>query len=209
MTDEPPPLRLMLYDRTCRGTFGRPGLTAAWQAGSVLYGALRRIDAWRGVASWAEGLDWLLAMSATRPIAEIQYWGHGEWGGVWIDDELLTVAALDEDHALFPRLAALRARLLPGGDARWWFRCCDVFGTQRGHDFARAWTRFFACRAAGHTHTINFLQSGLHQLGPTDEPAWPVDEGVVPGLAHASPSSWTAPRTITCLHGDVPPERAR
>lgn len=193
-------LRLMLYDRTCRGRGPIPGLSHAWSAGGVLYKRLGRIDAWYGAASWAEGLDWLLG--AEEPIAEIQFWGHGEWGGLWIDEELLTITALAPAHPMHARLADLRGHL--ADNALWWFRSCDVFGTQTGHDFARAWTRFFGCRAAGHTYTINILQSGLHLLEPGAEPTWPVTEGVVPGLSHAAESSIFAPRTITCLHNAIP-----
>lgn len=201
---EDDPLRLMIYDRTCRGRGPVPGLSHAWSVGGVLYKQLGRIDAWHGAASWAEALDWLVAASAHRPITEIQFWGHGEWGGLWIDEELLTVDALQPAHPLHARLAAVRSRLVPGGQALWWFRSCDVFGTQRGHAFARAWTRFFDSRAAGHTYTINILQSGLHVLAPGEEPSWPEDEGVVPGLSHASPSRLGAPHTITCFHGALP-----
>ncbi|HEX5063719.1 MAG TPA: hypothetical protein VFV99_30280 [Kofleriaceae bacterium] len=198
------PLRVMLYDRSCRGRgLALGGLSHAWSFGGLLYRALGRIDAWHGAWSWSDGLDWFVEISRTRPIAEIQFWGHGEWGGLWIDEELLTAAALEPDHYLHARLAAVKARL--ANDALWWFRSCDVFGTQIGHDFARAWTRYFNCRAAGHTHTIMFVQSGLHMLAPNEEPTWSLDEGVVDGLAHASESSLRAPRTITALHNAIPP----
>ena len=198
------PLRLMLYDRSCRGQGLAPGLSHAWSAGGLLYRALGRFDAWHGAGAWAQGLDWLLEASAHRSIAEIQFWGHGEWGGLWIDEELLTADALEPGHYLHDRLARLRARLVPGGGALWWFRSCDVFGSKRGHDFARAWTRFFGCRAAGHTYQVLLLQSGLHVLAPGEEPTWSAEEGVVPGLAHAGDSSLLAPRTITCLHNTLP-----
>jgi hypothetical protein len=196
-------LRLMLYDRACRGRGLAPGLSHAWAVGGRLYRALGRFDAIHGAWSWAAGIDWLLAMSEHRPIAEIQFWGHGEWGGLWIDEELLTAAALAPTHYLHDRLARLQTRLT--GDALWWFRSCDVFGTQVGQDFARAWTRFFGCRAAGHTHHIMVLQSGLHVLAPGEEPAWPLDEGLEAGLAHARFSTWSAPRTITCFDNEPPP----
>ena len=61
------PLRLMLYDRTCRGRGPLPGLTHAWSFGGVLYKLLGRIDAWYGAATWGEGLDWLIAASAQSP----------------------------------------------------------------------------------------------------------------------------------------------
>jgi hypothetical protein len=190
----------MLYDRSCRGRGLVPGLSHAWAGGGVLYRMLGRIDAMYGAWSWADALDWLA--SAKQPIREIQFWGHGEWGGLWITEELLTAAALEPGHYLHDRLAAVKARL--AADALWWFRSCDVFGTQIGHDFARAWTRFFGCRAAGHTHHIMILQSGLHVLAPGEEPTWSLDEGIEAGLQHARESSWFAPRTITCLHGRPP-----
>lgn len=197
------PLRVMLFDRSCRGRGPAPGLSHAWAAGGAFYRRLGRIDACFGAGSWAQGLDWLLEASRERPIAQIQFWGHGEWGGVWIDEELLTTAALDPAHYLFDRLTKLKARLVPG-EALWWFRSCDVFGTAAGHAFARAWTRFFGCRAAGHTRQIMVLQSGLHVLAPGEEPSWPAEDGVVDGLWHAAESGMFVPRTVTCLHSTLP-----
>jgi hypothetical protein len=196
------PLRVMLFDRSCRGRGLSPGLSHAWGGGGALFRALGRFDAVHGAWSWTAGLDWIIAASAKRPIAEIQFWGHGEWGGLWIDEELMTASALEPGHYLHDRLATIRTRLAP--DALWWFRSCDVFGTQTGHDFARAWTRFFGCRAAGHTHHIMMLQSGLHVLRPGEEPTWPLDEGLESGLAHARESSLFAPRTITFLTQEPP-----
>jgi hypothetical protein len=191
----------MLFDRTCRGGRLRPGLSHAWAAGGRLYHRLGRIDHWYGAASWGEGLDWLADVACDQPIAEIQYWGHGRWGGLWMANELLVTTALEPGHRHHARLAAIKARMTP--ESLWWFRCCDVFGTEAGHDFARRWTRFFGCRAAGHTHTIHVLQSGLHVLGPDEEPAWSVTEGVRPGVDRASRSSPFAPNTISFLHGRV------
>ena len=199
------PLRLMLYDRTCRGRGPLPGLSHAWSAGGILYGALRRIDAWHGVSSWAEGLDWLVEKSANRRIAEVQFWGHGEWGCAFIGEEKIDVRSLVPGHEHHAHLLALKARLVPDGQALWWFRTCETFGTRAGQDFARAWTRFLGCRAASHTYVINILQSGLSVLAPGEEPSWSEDEGVMPGAPRARPSHLRAPRTITCFHGAVPP----
>lgn len=198
------PLRVMLYDRTCYGPGPIPGLTTAWWLGGRLYRGLDRIDAWRGVATWAEAFDWLRSCSTDRKIGEIQFWGHGHWGGLWMDEDVIDAEVMRPGHALYERLATLRDRLVQDGSALWWFRCCDLFGTQIGHDFAREWTRFFGCRAAGHTYTIEFWQSGLHILEPGQEPYWPIDEGVVPGMSHARESYRGAPRTITCLHNTIP-----
>jgi hypothetical protein len=202
-------LRLMVYDRTCGGPWGLPGLTFLWRLGGVLYRVLGRLDDWKGVASWPEALDWLLARSRGERIAEIQFWGHGNWGCVLIDRVPLDVKALEPGHPWRARLEELRERLVTGGEALWWFRTCETFGTARGHAFARAWTRFFGCRAAGHTYVIGPWQSGLHCLGPGAEPHWPMEEGVPPveraGMRHALWSGPRVPHTITCLHGRVPP----
>ena len=198
------PLRLMVYDRSCRGRgLELTGLSHAWAAGGAFYWALGRIDAWHGAGSWAAAFDWIVERTRNAPAVEIQFWGHGDWGGLWIDEERLTAAALEPGHYLYHRLAQLRTRLA-GPDALWWFRSCDLFGTQVGHDFARSWTRFFGCRAAGHTHSIMLLQSGLYVLAPGEEPSWPCDEGVEPGLPHGQASTVSAPRTITCLHNTLP-----
>jgi hypothetical protein len=199
----PPPLRLLIFDDTCRGRPGLPGLSHAWKAGRHLYRALGRLDAGHPSVSWADALDWLGTFRAGAPISEIQFWGHGRWGEVRIGGEVLDASALDVEHPLWPRLDRIRKRLVPGQDALWWFRTCDTFGTARGQDFARAWTRFFGCRAAGHTHRIGIWQSGLHTLSPGARPTWSVDEGVTPGGA-AAPSRAGLPNTVSFLHGHIP-----
>jgi hypothetical protein len=198
-------LRLLVYDRTCAGRGALPGLSTAWRVGSGLYGALGRLDAACGAASWAEALDWLAEHQAGTPIAEIQYWGHGNWGNVRLGGEVLDETALAPGHPHEGRLRRIAERLLPGADGLVWFRTCESFGTARGHRFARACTRFFGCRTAGHTHVIGLWQSGLHSLLPGQEPGWPTEEGVTapdaPGAASSRPG---APNTITCFHGRIP-----
>jgi hypothetical protein len=125
-----------------------------------------------------------------------------------VDGQPLDRSALEEGHPLHRSLCAIRQRLVPGGEALWWFRTCEAFGAQAGHDFARAWTEFFGCRAAGHTYIIAFFQSGLHSLAPGQEPGWPEEEGLLRGTPdeplEARWSSPGAPNTITCLHGRIP-----
>jgi hypothetical protein len=200
------PLRLLIYDATwARGSVRsalQVGLTSSWVAGGALYAALGRLDERTGATSWAQALDWLATVGAGRPIEEIQYWGHGRWGRVFIGPEPLDVDALAPGHALRDKLARVRDRLTP--DALWWFRTCETFGTRAGHTFATEWTRFFGARAAGHTYVIGPWQSGLHSLRPGEAPTWSVDEGLVPGAKAARMSSPDAPHTISCLHGAVP-----
>lgn len=200
-------LRLLIFDRTCRGRAFLPGLSHAWRAGRQLYRGLGRLDAGLGAASWAEALTWLGEHQPEARIAEVQFWGHGRWGNVRLGGEVLDRRALAAGHPLRPALDRLRARMLPGPAGLWWFRSCETFGTEVGHQFASAWTDFFGCRAAGHTYVIGFWQSGLHALAPGAAPHWPTDEGLprgAPSPAMARPSGPGAPNTITCLHGQVP-----
>lgn len=201
---DPRGLRLVLFDRTCRTP--APGLSAAWGAGVWLYRGLGRIDAHYGCASWKEGLTWLATVQPERAIAEVQYWGHGLCGQVCVDGEALDAAALRPGHEHYERLCALRARLTPG--ALVWFRTCLTFGTPKGMDFARAWTRFFGCRAAGHTRIIGAWQSGLHSLSPDAEPHWDPAEGTWPEAPTVEQRSLGSgpllPHTIHCLQGRIP-----
>lgn len=198
------PLRLMVFDAT-----RRDALTATWRAGGPFYRGMGWLDRHLGVTSWADGLRWLATIDPDRRIGEIQYWGHGRWGCALIGDEALDASATREGHALHPLLLEIRKRMEP--DAAWWFRTCETFGAKPGHDFARAWSRFFGVRAAGFTHVIGPWQSGLHVLAPGAEPDWPLDEGLPAGASVDSPSGTGRmsrpglPNTVTFLRGTLPP----
>jgi hypothetical protein len=199
------PLRLVVYDVTQR-TRPPKGLGLAWHAGTYLYRGLGRIDAAFGARDWSGALAWLVEQARERPIAEIQYWGHGRWGRALIDGESLDRAALSPGHALERPLAALRERLVP--NALVWFRTCETLGARPGQDFARAFSDRLHVRVAGHTFVIGFFQSGLHLLSPGNAPSWSVDEGLARGTP-ANPelalsSGPNQPNTVTCLSGEVP-----
>jgi hypothetical protein len=200
------PLRLMIYDETCNGRGVLPGLTQSWIAGALLYRGLGRLDAAHGARSWDEALAWLAGHEPGHEIGEIQYWGHGKWGQLYIAREILDVSALSTTSPLRPRLDAIRARMAPG--ASWWFRTCETFGARTGHEFAMAWTDFFERPAAGHTFIIGPWQSGLHSLAPGEVPTWDEAEGIEAGTARAPEKAlWSGPgrpNTITCLGGRVP-----
>jgi len=91
-------MRVTVFDRTCVRTGGH--LSPIWATGSVLYRGLGRIDARCGVASWDEALLWISARP--EPITELQYWGHGTWGGARVADDLLDAGALSSAHRLRP-----------------------------------------------------------------------------------------------------------
>jgi hypothetical protein len=194
--------RLLVYDRTCVGRLF--GLSTAWSAGARLYRGLGRLDASKGVASWDEAFAWI--EEQREPISELQYWGHGKWGCALVDRDVLDARALSPGHRSYAGLCALRDRLAP--DALVWLRTCETFGADRGHEFATRLSELLGARVAGHTFVIGFHQSGLHGLLPGARPDWSADEGLAEGTA-ASPkrARWSgplAPRTITCLTGQVP-----
>ncbi len=197
-------MRLLIYDRTCVSGPGGFGLSTAWRAGESLYRGLGRLDGARGVASWDEALGWL--GEAREPIAEVQYWGHGNWGSARVGSDVLDARALRPLHPLRRRLDAVRERLLPG--ALVWLRTCETFGAARGIDFARRLSDHLGARVAGHTFIIGFHQSGLHGLTPGAVPDWSAAEGLAEGTPdeprRARWSSPFGPRTITCLAGRVP-----
>lgn len=199
-------LRLLVYDRTCAR--GGLGLSTAWRAGARLYGALGRLDASFGAATWDEALAWLARVKPGEQLAELQYWGHGKWGSARIASATLDASALRQGHALHAGLCALRERLAP--DALLWFRTCETFGAASGIDFARRCGDFFGTRAAGHTHVIGYWQSGLRGLRPGHAPDWSADEGLLEGTPDAPRSARGSgprePRTITCTQGVVPAE---
>jgi len=201
------PLHLMVYDATWVGRpYLQAGLTSSWIVGGRLARAMGRLDAVYGAHSFEDALAWLCSVEPKRKIGQIQYWGHGRWGQLFIAKEMLDRQALMPGHAHHESLAALRDRIV-GPEALFWFRTCETFGRKEGHDFALAWTRFFRCRAAGHTYVIGPWQSGLHSLAHDAEPTWPLEEGLPPGAKDprvALTSSASAPHTITCLHGAVP-----
>lgn len=206
------PLRLMIYDATCRGRPWFWGLTHSWIVGGWWYRLRGCIDGYRGVRSWSEALDWLASVEPGRPIEEIQFWGHGKWGCARVDGEALDVEALSEGHRHRPKLEAVADRMDPG-EGLWWFRTCETVGCRAGHEFARRWSRFFNCRVAGHTYIIGPWQSGLHCIGPGEQPDWPLNEGLAEGTPdNPKTAQWSGPfepNTITCLHNDHPELRRR
>ena len=199
------PLRLVIYDATQRARRPR-ALGFSWQYGTHLYRALGRVDGAFGARSFQEAFAWLESHQRERPIAELQFWGHGKWGSVFIDREPLDRDLLRPGHRHHAAFNALRERLAP--DALFWFRTCETLGARPGRDFAASLADATGARVAGHTFVIGFYQSGLHCLHPGVAPHWSDTEGLARGSA-AQPelalnSSPSAPNTVTCLTGRIP-----
>src|SRR5882672_8493809 len=167
-------LRLVIYDATQRQRRPRT-LGLSWQYGTQLYRALGRVDAAFGAQSFAEAFEWLARHEASRQIQELQFWGHGKWGRIFVDREALDRRWLSPGHEHHAAFQALRERLTP--DALLWFRTCETLGARAGQDFATALGDATGARVAGHTYVIGFLQSGLHCLRPGVTPAWSATEG--------------------------------
>jgi hypothetical protein len=199
------PLRLVVFDAT---QLSRPprALGASWHAGALLYKSMRYVDAVYGARTVTDALDWAVRTAKHRPIAELQYWGHGKWGRILVDRESLDRGALLPSHALRPKLDALRERLSP--NALIWFRTCETLGACPGQNFAAALADFTGASIAGHTYVIGYFQSGLHQLAPGTSPTWSKEEGLADGSAEEPRSALRSgplePNTITCFTHRVP-----
>ena len=197
-------LRLVVYDATGHGrSWFQPLLTASWRVGSGLYRHYphaTRVDAIYGATSWTDAVAWLASVQPGVAVDEIQYWGHGLPGRVFIAGDVLTSSSLAAGP-LAEDWRAVAARLSSASLV--WFRTCGAFGGPAGQAFATTTARFFDCRVAGHTFVIGPVQSGLHSLTPTTSPSWSVEEGqtTAGGLRGSSP--WS-PNTISFLHGAVP-----
>ncbi len=198
-------LRLLVYDATCEGEGLLPGLSTVWRAGSYLYRGLDRIDAAFGARTWAEALDFLAHHGEGRPLAEVQYWGHGNFGKLLLGRDALDARGLSEGPHV-GAVDAVVARMEKGEDGLLWLRTCEAFGGRSGHGFARALASRFGCRVAGHTHVIGVLQSGLETLLPGEEPGWPEEQGVTPAGEGATgrPSLPGEPHTVSFLTGSLP-----
>ncbi|HET7542197.1 MAG TPA: DUF4347 domain-containing protein [Polyangiaceae bacterium] len=202
MTD---PLRLVIYDATQRSRRPR-ALGLSWQYGTHLYRALGRVDGAFGARSFAEAFAWLESHEPTRQIAELQFWGHGKWGRIFIEHESLDRELLRPSHRHHAAFRAVRERLTE--DALLWFRTCETLGARVGREFAAALADATGARVAGHTYVIGFYQSGLHCLRPGVAPHWSETEGLARGSATqpelALSSAPNAPNTVTCLSGRIP-----
>ena len=198
------PLRLMVYDRTCKSR--GVGLSTVWGAGAGVYRGLGRHHASKGVESWAEALAWIANYSPDRRIGEIQYWGHGKWGCIYVASDGLSSAALAPEHAHAPAIDAIRDRLTPSSLV--WLRTCEAFGADAGIDFAYRLAHRLRARVAGHTYIIGALQSGLRVLEPGMRPRWSASEGLEEGTPANPKSAFTsrllAPRTIQFMTNSFP-----
>ena len=90
-------LRLIVYDATQRQRRPR-ALGFSWQYGTHLYRALGRVDGAHGAHGFDDALIWLSQHQPSEPISEVQFWGHGKWGRIFIANEVLDRGVLTAGH---------------------------------------------------------------------------------------------------------------
>jgi hypothetical protein len=183
-------MKVTIYDRNPGGGGLWQGfLKTSWVVGCWLQKAVGAIDDYYGATTWEEARAWLA--SKQTPINEIQYWGHGSPGTVWMTEKPISVA---EWISLKPLLAP---------DAVLWFRVCDAFQGTWGQHFSKILADNLNCTVAGHTRIVGLWQGGLYTRKPNTEPSWSVTEGGEPSWLREDFKFWNK-HTIFCLTSSIP-----
>jgi hypothetical protein len=180
------------------------GLTSTWMSGGWVYRQFGRFDYVKGFSNWLDALSWLGTVGEDRPIAEIQYWGHGGPGRVWMNGQSLHVHTFDAS-IYGPTLRRLRTRLRP--DSLIWFRTCSTFAADKGKVFATMWAKRMGCNIAGHTFIVHMIQAGLYCIRSGESAWWPADEGIVGPPEAPTKSKWgsvMSPRWILATRSTLP-----
>lgn len=86
----------------------------------------------------------------------------------------LWFSGLSERHK---RLVSLQQTIC-GKHAEVYYRSCEAFQGEAGHEFAKASAHFWRSRVVGHTKIIGLTQPGRRALKPGEEPHWSETEGV-------------------------------
>ena len=157
-------MKILIYDATQKTI---PG--TSWVIGSWLY--RRRFDCVVDAVTWREALEKSAQFARTHPVDEVQYWGHGVPGGMYLGKECLLSYAAHHDP-----LAAFGAALAP--NALVWFRVCAAFAGDHGKEYAERLVKLTQRRCASSTYDIALWHSGQHSLRPGDKPTWPSTEGL-------------------------------
>lgn len=181
-------MKVIIYDNNPGAGFGQWLLMLSWAFASKVQKLFGLVDDSYAAESWTAAGLWLQGRSTEY--SQIQYWGHGSAGAVWLNGKLM-----NKDFFL-PIKSKLNINSLI------WFRTCSTFQGVKGQTLARHLTSTLNCTIAGHTRAIGLLQGGLHTISPNALPSWPVDEG--------EPKSWVpsylfwGSNTITCFHNKIP-----
>ena len=160
-------MKIAIYDAAEKSPVG-----LSWALGARLFKLLGYFKHVIPAHNWSDALRDAIALSVKTPVTEIQFWGHGSPGGVYVAGEPLEAHAT---HRLL--LTELQHVLAP--DAFVWFRTCASFAGASGRTFAVAVVSKMKCRVAGSTFNIGFpWHSGQHSLRPGETPYWGASEGL-------------------------------
>lgn len=196
------PLRLMIYDAKPGDGFFQYLLMLSWCIGGAIMKLFGRIDDYRGFSDWNDALKWLTSARPANRIGEIQFWGHGSPGTIWMKGIPFDIINLFQSHTMRPLLDKLKGRLLPNAESLIWLRSCSVLQGRRGHDFSTKLAGVLGCTVAGHTRIVGVTHGGLHTIRPGEKPSWPLNEGepegVIPGYL-----KW-GPNTIWFFQAKIP-----
>jgi hypothetical protein len=193
---------VMFYDAS---KWAGEQLRLSWITGGHFYKMFRSLEEVKGCLGWHEALEYLISVQPERKIDSIQFWGHGSPGTVWINGETLNMRSLLASSKHRALLLKLKERL--SSDSVVWFRSCNVAATSEGQLFMQSLANILGCRIAAHTFIVHPWQSGLHTVGPGEEPDWPVDEGVSvnkDGSLKMLISKPWSPNTVFCLTSKIP-----
>lgn len=177
-------MKIAMYDATENKPIGW-----AWAFGAWLFKVLGLVQHVVAAESWADGLQQCYAIAKKNKIREIQFWGHGYPGFLFVNKEALLP---NSAHRLL--LAGLGEQLEEG--ALFWFRTCSSFAGTSGHVLARNIAGMLRRRVAGSTFIIGApWHSGQHSLEPGAIPSWSTEEGL-DAKGEPMKSSKKAPNTL-------------
>lgn len=183
-------MRVTVYDKNPGPRTMDKFLRFTWWLGCWFQKLIGAVDAYKGVTSWQEAQDWLLAQPA--PLTMVQYWGHGSPGTIWISQQPTNAAHW---KALKPQMAT---------DSIVWFRVCSSIQGDRGYAFAIELSNALNCTVAGHTRIIGVFQGGLHTLKPGAIASWPLTEGEFKDSKLAGMGLKWGNNTVICLATKIP-----
>jgi hypothetical protein len=195
-------MKILVFDANPqKGTL----LDESWFVGAWTAKNLRRFDHKIAATNWPDALDKLLDISKDKKISELHYWGHGNWGKIYMGKKAITVIALTNPlHVWYNRFRELSTRFTENSMV--WFRVCLAFGNAGGQLFAEKAAELFGCRVAGSTFIIGPIHGGIHSLHPGQKAFWPVKEGIkIEGEKEIPKRSWiTSPNWIFFWTSNIP-----
>lgn len=165
----------LIHDEAKRGS-----LTWWWKIGSILQMAKQNADIVIEAEDWEGALANVLDEANGKRINNLQFWGHGNAGRMYMNGVPVTVnnfSLTNKRNLIDDFLHELRLLLSPSSYV--WFRGCSCFFGETGQRFALGARDFFNCNIVSHTYIIHALQSGTHILGPGDQISWTTSEGGV------------------------------